>query len=213
LGRVAAVQAPEFFVNGLATVEITNPKAGSKLDRADGEFAVTIHATSASSSLKKVSLDIWNSDATTVGNDDYVVKLKYCNRHCRLQAIAIDENGVETRSEYLEFTMRESPKPRLSWFDGEYARDFDIGKPFKVNELILSAVADQEFSNDSKITKIEIFANGLPICIDDSPTPFGYAGECTWKPSPGKYRLQAVATNADGAVGKSDQIVVTIERP
>lgn len=213
LGRVEAVQAPEFFVNGLARVEITDPKGGSKLNLADGEFAVTIHASSTASSLRKVSLDVWNSDATPVGNNYYVVKLKYCNRKCRLQAIAIDEDGVETRSEFLEFTMMEPPKTWLSWFDGEFVRDFDTAKPFKVSELILAAAADHEFSNDARIIKIEIFANGLPICTDDSPSALGLAADCLWKPSPGKYRLQAAATDADGAVGKSDLIEVIIEKP
>lgn len=213
LGRVETIKLPEFFVNGTARVEIINPKAGSKLNLADGEFAVTIHATNPSP-LKKVSLDVWGSDATAIGNDDYVVKLKYCFHKCRLQAVAIDENGVETRSDYLEFTMMEPPKARLTWFDGEYAHNFEDGKTFKVNELLLVASAGHEqMGNDAEINKIEIFANGALVCTDDSPTPFGFSGECVWKPSPGKYRLQVVATDSDGAVGKSEVFEVTIERP
>jgi hypothetical protein len=174
---------------------------------------VTIHASNPSGSLKKVSLDVWNSDATAIGNDDYVVKLNFCYRRCRLQAIAIDENGVETRSEYVEFKMMKSPTATLRWFDGEYSRKFETGKPFKVSELILLASADHpDVGHDAKISKLEIFANGVRVCVDDSPV-FGFGGECIWKPSPGKYRLQTVATDEDGAVGKSDEIEIVIERP
>ena len=212
LGRVASSGSMEFFVNGTAKVEITNPKAGSKLNLADGEFAVTIHATSASSRLKKVSLDVWNSEATAIGNDTYLVKLKYCVRHCQLQAVVIDENGIETRSNKLEFTMMAPPQADLRWFDGEYSREFEPGKPFKVNQLILLPRADNKIGHDAKITKLEIFANGERICTEDSPT-LGFGEECAWTPSPGKYKLQTVATDEDGAVGKSKVIEVIIERP
>ena len=37
--------------------------------------------------------------------------------------------------------------------------------------------------------------------------------ECVWRPAPGKYKLQAVATDVDGMVGKSEVIEVVIERP
>ncbi|HTG94988.1 MAG TPA: hypothetical protein VL866_20490 [Pyrinomonadaceae bacterium] len=213
LGRVETAEAPEFFINGTSRVEIINPKAGDKLSLVDGEFAVTIHASNPTGSLKKVSLDVWNSDATAIGNDDYVVKLNFCYRRCRLQAIAIDENGVETRSDYVEFTMMKPPSAALRWFDGEYSRELEAGKPFKVSELILLACADHpDVGNDAKISKLEIFANGFRVCIDDSPV-LGFGGECIWKPSPGKYKLQTVATDEDGAVGKSDEIEIVIERP
>jgi hypothetical protein len=213
LGRVETVDAPEFFINGTARVEITNPKAGEKLSLVGGEFAVTIHASNPSGSLKKVSLDAWGSNATAIGSDDYVAKVKGCFRRCRLQAIAVDENGIETRSEYVEFTMMKSPTATLRWFDGEYSREFESGKSFKVGELILLASADhRDVGHDAKISKLEIFANGSRVCIEDSPV-LGFGGECIWKPSPGKYRLQTVATDEDGAVGKSDEIEIVIERP
>lgn len=212
LGRVETLAAPEFFINGTAKVEIINPKAGDKLGLVDGEFAVTIHATNSSGPLKKVSLDVWNSDANPIGNDDYVVKLKFCYRRCRLQAIAVDENGIETRSQYVEFTMMRPPEAHLRWFDGEYSREFEAGKSMKLSELVLVPSADhQEVGHDAKISKLEIFVNGLRLCTDDSPQ-HGW-GECTWRPSPGKYRLQTVATDEDGAVGKSDEIEVIIESP
>ena len=212
LGRVARSDSTEFFVNGTAKVQITNPKAGSKLSLADGEFTVTIHATHPSSRLKKISLSLWDSDATAIGNDDYVVKLKYCTRRCGLQAIVIDENGVETRSDELVFTMMEPPKADLNWFDGNYSRDFEPGKVFRVNQLILFPRARHELALDGKIAKLEVFANGERICTEDSPMA-DFGGECVWKASPGKHKLQTVATDEDGAVGKSAVIDVIIARP
>jgi len=212
LGRVETLDAPEFFINGTSEVEIINPKAGDKLGLVDGEFAVTIHAKNASGPLKKVSLDVWNSDANPIGNDNYIVKLKFCYRRCRLQAIAVDEKGIETRSQYVEFTMMRPPEARLRWFDGEYSREFEAGKSMKFSELLLLPSADHgEVGHDATISKLEIFVNGVRLCTDDSPQ-LGY-GECIWRPSPGKYRLQTVATDEDGAVGKSDEIEVVIESP
>lgn len=212
LGRVARSDSIEFFVNGTAKVQITNPKAGSKLSLADGEFTVTIHATHPSSRLKKVWLNLPDNDATAIGNDNYEVKMKYCTRRCELQAFVIDENGVETRSEELVFTMMEAPKADLRWFDGEYSREFQPGKTFRVNQLILFPRARHELALGGKIAKLEVFANGERICTEDSPMA-GLGGQCVWKPSPGKHKLQTVATDDDGAVGKSAVIEVIIERP
>jgi hypothetical protein len=212
LGRVETLNAQEFFINGTSKVEILNPRAGDKLGFVDGEFSVTIHATNPSGPLKRVSLDVWNSDANPIGNDDYIVKLKFCYRRCRLQAIVVDENGIETRSQYVEFTMMRPPEAHLRWFDGEYSREFEAGKSMKFSELVLLPSAEhREVGYDVKISKLEIFLNGIRLCTDDSPQP-GY-GECIWRPSPGKYRLQTVATDEDGAVGKSDEIEVVIESP
>jgi hypothetical protein len=66
--------------------------------------------------------------------------------------------------------------------------------PTKVRELILLPSADHpEVGHDSKIAKLEVFASGVRICMEDSPQ-LGYGVECVWKPSPGKYKLQTVAT-------------------
>ena len=213
LDRVETVEAPEFFINGTSEVEIVSPKAGDKLYLADGEFTVRIHASNPSAPVKKVSLDGWISEATAIGNDEYVVKSKFCVRRCRLQASAIDSNGVETRSDYVQFTVAKPPTATLRWFDGEYSREFETGKPFKLSELILLPSAYYlDVDHDAKIVKLEVFVSGVRICMDDS-AELGYGAECLWKPSPGKYKLQIVATDEDGAVGKSDEIEVLIERP
>ena len=96
------MNTPEIFVNGPAKVEIISPKPGSTVDRGDNELTITIRASSASSPIKKVSLSFWETEATPIGNDLYVVKVRYCARKCQLQAIAVDDNGVETRSEQAE---------------------------------------------------------------------------------------------------------------
>ncbi|HEU4507715.1 MAG TPA: hypothetical protein VFR78_05720 [Pyrinomonadaceae bacterium] len=212
LGRVTRSESMEFFVNGTAKVQITSPKAGSKRSLADGEFTVTIHATHPSSRLKKVWLNLEDNEATPIGNDNYVVKMKYCTRRCELQAFVIDENGVETRSEELVFTMMEAPKAYLNWSDGEYSREFEPGKLFRVNQLVLFPRARHQLALDGKIAKLEVFVDGEPICTEDSPT-FGLGQQCVWKASPGMHKLQTVATDEDGAVGKSEVIEVVIERP
>lgn len=215
LGRVASEHAPEFFINGPTKVEITSPKAGTILNRADGDVTVTIHAVSPSSSLKKVSLDIWNSDATAIGNDNYVVKLKSCVRKCRLQAIAIDDNGVESRSEPMEFTIASVPETKMYWHDGEYLREFEPGKPLKVNnEVKLHAgAAHEDTFSEATIVKTQIFVDGVLLCTTDEAARPWHEFNCVWRPSPGKYKLHAVATDEDGAVGKSEVIEVIIERP
>ena len=212
LGRPFSVDAPEFFVNGNAKVEITNPKPGSKLNRADGDFTVTIHAVAGGTKLKKVSLETWNSDATPVGNDDYVVKVKNCIRKCRQQAIVIDEKDVETRSEPVEYKVVDPPMPSVSWFDGEYIRPFEPGQTFKVSQLVLMYSAVYVPMFEGHVTKLEVLANGLAVCTDNAPNNGG-AEKCVWTPSVGKYKLQVIATDADGAVGKSEPIEITIERP
>jgi hypothetical protein len=214
LGRFVTQKSEEFFVNGTAKLEITNPKAGTKLNKADGPVTVTIHAIPGGSRLKKVSLDFWDSDATPVGNDDYVVKVKYCGRKCRVQAIAIDERDIETRSEPVDFIIVDPPRPDVRWFEGEYLQPFEPKQTFKVSQLILaySAVYEDEMMFRANITKLELLANGVSVCSDSAPV-FGSAEKCVWTPAPGKYKLQVIATDEDGAVGKSDPIEITIERP
>jgi hypothetical protein len=214
LGRVQSENMPEFFVNGLAKVEITSPKAGAILNRSDGEITVTIHASSQSTPLKKVGLDIWKGEATLIGNDQYVVKMKSCLRKCPLRAIAIDEKGVETRSEPIEFILASAPTTSLGWFDGESYQQFEPGKIVKAGALIL--VPSAEYEEDvyaAKLAKIDIFVDGVLVCTDKEPMVANSDFECVWRPAPGKYKLHAVATDVDGMVGKSEVIEVVIERP
>jgi uncharacterized repeat protein (TIGR01451 family) len=214
LGRVASENTPQFFVNGLAKVEIMSPKAETILNRTDGEITITIHASHPSSRLKKVGLDIWERDATPIGNDQYVVKLDNCARKCRLRATAIDDKGLATVSEFVEFTFASAPTADLSWFDGEYLHRFEPGKALKAIELALVPSADYE--NDfyaAKLARIDIFIDGVLYCTDKAPMVPNSDFECIWRPAPGKYKLHAVATDVDGMVGKTEVIEVVIERP
>jgi len=215
LGRITSQDTPMFFVNGPAKVEITSPKAGSMLNREDGEITVTIHASSASSTVKKVSLDRWDSDAKPIGNDMYVVKVKNCMRKCRLQAIALDDKGMESRSEYVEFTIRSTPLVTLYWFDGEYIHEIEPGQTLKMsNELRLHASGSHQDSfYESDIVKTEIFVDNALVCTIDEANRNWYDYNCVWRPAPGKYKLHAVTTDENGAVGKSEVIEVVIERP
>jgi uncharacterized protein DUF11 len=214
LGRVAYGDVPEFFINGPAKIEIISPKAGSTLNRIDGDVTITIHASSPSSSIKKVSLGVWDAEAKPIGNDNFVVNVKSCPRKCRLQATAVDDQGIETRSEYVEFRITSAPTTGLAWFDGEYLRDFEPGKVVKANELILVGSADYENQiYAAEVAKVEIFVDGRLVCTDTEPGKPNSGFECVWKPAPGRYKLQAVATDVDGAVGKSEVIEVVIERP
>jgi len=215
LGRVSELRAPEFFVNGLAKVEITDPKSGSKLKTEDGPFSVTIHATNSSSQIKKVSLQWWDPGATPIGNDNYVAKVEHCAHDCRLQAIVIDEKGIETRSDYVEFTMAETPEATLRWFDGEYIQSFESNHTYKVTDLeLVPSGTHKTTMSDAKITKSQVFANGELICIDDHDESFNTLPACHWRNiKPGQYKLYAVVTDADGEVGRSQEIVVIIERP
>jgi hypothetical protein len=214
LGRVSELRAPEFFVNGLAKVEITEPKSGSKVKTEDGPFSVTIHATNSSSPIKKVSLHSWEPAATPIGNDNYVAKVEHCAHDCRLQAIVIDEKNIETHSDYVDFTMTETPETTLGWFDGEYIQPLGNNQTFKVTDLILApSGSHRATTSNAKIIKREVFANDEVICTDHDEslsTPLG----CYWRNiKPGQYKLYAVVTDADGEVGRSQEIVVIIERP
>jgi len=213
LGRISSEQTGEIFVNGTAKVEIVNPKSGNKLKREDSPFTVTIHASSGASPIKKVSLDFWNSDAKPVGNDEYVVAVNNCSHDCRLQAIAIDEKGIETRSDYLDLTVVETPEVTLAWFDDEYSHLFENQQTLKATDLELVSFATIKSGRfDAKIVKSEFFANGELICTDTPDVRFHTS--CYWQNiKPGQYKLYAVSTDADGQVGRSREITVIIERP
>jgi hypothetical protein len=186
------------------------------LNRAEGDITVTIHASSPSSAIKKVSLDFWESDAQAIGNDTYVVKLRSCLRKCSLQAIALDDKGVQSLSERVDFTIASNPIAKIYWHDGEELQDFEPGKALRVSELTLhaSGTHDEAYSyNAAEIVKTEIFVDGVRVCTIDGPSGAWHEYNCVWRPSPGKYKLHAVTRDEDGAVGKSEVIEVVIERP
>jgi hypothetical protein len=103
----------------------------------------------------------------------------------------------------------------MQWYDGKYLRDFEAGKPLKVpNGLTIHASAGYEDTFfDTDIVKTQIFVDGVLVCTIDEATQPRNEFNCVWRPSPGRYKLHAIATDVDGMVGKSEVIEVVIERP
>src|SRR5262249_40020509 len=152
---------------------------------------------------------IWNSDATAVGNDNYVVKVKNCMRKCRLQATATDDQGVESRSDFVEFRISSVPTTTLYWYDGEYIHEIEPGQSLKGNEIKLHASgAHDDTFNEAPIVKAEIFVNNALVCTIDETKRAWYEYDCVLRPSPGRYKLHAITTDEDGAKGKSEVIEV-----
>jgi hypothetical protein len=216
-GRDYTTKTLPFIVNGLAELQIISPAAGAKLNKSD-DITVTIRARNPTSPLKTVSLEFWDSDASPIGNDLYSLRLRSCGRVCRLRAIAIDAQGVETISEVVEFVIAEAPNVELLWADGEYSKPVENDQKFKVSELILRAVANRgndpwKRQTSAKIVKVEIFANG-ELVWSEATDESEVLSEFRWQNiQSGRYKLQVVATDEDGAVGKSPVVTTTIERP
>ena len=115
----------------------------------------------------------------------------------------------------VAFLIVASPAiPNVRWYDGAYLQPFEPQKTLKVNELIL--VTSPMHENQvyaAGIRKIQIFIDGKLVCTDNHPQDTGLKTDCVWRPVPGRYKLQAVATDEDGEAGKSEVIEVVIERP
>lgn len=144
-----------------------------------------------------------------------VVKVKPGVRQTRVQGLRFDDKGNESRSEYVEFIVASTPVTKMYWHDGEYLREFEPGKPLKVqNGLTLhaSAVHEDTFV-DADIVKAQVFVDGVLVCTIDETTRVWHEFNCVWRPSPGTYKLHAIATDVDGMVAKSEVIEVVIERP
>lgn len=216
LGRYLTIEVPELFVNGRAEIEIVSPEKGAKLDRPGGDLLIKVRARNGGSPLKKVAVN-WQSEAEPIGNDQYLAKLHYCGRRCEVQAFAFDADGIETRSEAVEFTLMNPPEVTVRWFDGEYIQDFELQREFKLNELVLVG-EDVYKSEETKapLSKMEYFVDGILICTKGEQRGgfFDSSKGCIWKvPSSGQYKVQAVATNEDGMVGRSRVVEVTIQKP
>jgi hypothetical protein len=211
LGRDLTTDVPEFFVNGLAEIEIINPKPGITMAKPDGPIPITIRAHNTSSSVKKVSVYWWDTDATLIGNDLYVYNLPACGRRCSVQASAFDADGIETRSAQVEFILAQPPHVELRWFDGQYSQSFEDKKSFKVEELLLLPGASPEGEGAANVVKLEVFKDGKLFCSQAVNNNIFASAKCQWNGiRPGRYQFQAVATDEDGAVGKSPVITVTI---
>ena len=78
--------------------------------------------------------------------------------------------------------------------------------------LHASGAHDDSF-NEAEIVKTEIFVDNALVCTIDEANRYWHDYNCVWRPSPGKYKLHAITTDEDGAVGKSEVIEVVIEKP
>src|SRR6185295_16065869 len=119
--------------------------------------------------IKKVSLRYWDQEVKAIGNNTFLLELRRCSRRCPLHAVAVDEKGVETRSDYLELIIASTPFTKLTWFDGEYVREFETGKPLKVNQVTLMSSASYEPLYEAPIKKVEFFVDGDLVCTDNEP--------------------------------------------
>jgi hypothetical protein len=106
------------------------------------------------------------------------VKVKNCFRKCRLQAIAIDENGIESHSEYVEVTILNPPETNLVWLDGESWNEFEPGKPFRVRDLILVGRAESELMSGAPVKKIEISALQAATMASERITHLFFGPSC-----------------------------------
>jgi hypothetical protein len=223
LERVTQATWFEFFVNGLATVEITDPKAGSLLERPEGEMLVTVHASHPNLGIKEVKVFLTadgyaESKAVSAGNDLYLAKFhcSFCKRNVDVMATVIDDSGIETRSAPMSFKLKMPPVVTLRNYDGEYLHDLTEDKPFEfLPGSSLVAQLEDDLIEDLNIVKIDFFANGKliesyaqsgPNDNDNRYIQWDLAGL-----KPGTYKVQAIATDSDGSVGKSAVAKIVIK--
>lgn len=224
LGREAQAGPFEFFVNGFANVEITGPKAGSLLSRSDGEIPVTIHVSHTDLGIKKATVNLTamgagltEQEALPVGNDVYTARIdcSFCKRDIQLMATVIDTSGIETRSEPVSFKITKPPEVTLYQYDGEDLHRITEETPAKPSsELNLVAEVEHDLFADLNIVKIDFFANGklIETYTQDGPNHNGnryIQWELKTLP-PGRYKVQAVATDSDGSIGKSAVVEIVI---
>lgn len=224
LGRQNESGPYEFFVNGPAEVAITDPKSGSKLNRSKGGIPVTIHARHANLKIKEVNIYLTammsgtaEKTATLIGEDTYVATIDdICKRDCQLFASVIDETGVETRSNPIDFKIMEPPRVTLFQYDGEDVHPLTEEKPFDSSvSKVLVAEAEHKLFDDLKIVKLEFHANGKLIGTYSKTEPDYNDNrliQCDLRSLPaGTYDVYAEATDSDGAVGKSATVRIVIK--
>jgi uncharacterized repeat protein (TIGR01451 family) len=224
LGREERHRYRDFFVNGAANVEITKPKMGSLQDRVEGEMSFAIHASHPNLKLKEVELYLPSETfsgfkALPVGDDLYVAKFdcSSCKRTVRLMASVVDDSGVETRSAPVSFKLRKPPVLSLNTYDGEDTHRLVDGQVIDLStDSTLYAGVEDTMIEELNTVKLEFFANGKlvytyvasgPKDIEDRYIDWDVAGL-----EPGRYKVQAVATDGDGSIGKSALVEIEIKK-
>ena len=226
LGRETRVGAQNFFVNGLAKVEISDPQSDSLLDRPEGELLVTVLASHATLGIKEVKVYLralgpgyGDAIAKPVGNDLYVAKVEcsFCERDVVLRAVAIDDSGAETRSRPVPIKLKKTPIIKLYHNQGEEMNQLEPDQlaEFSEGETLVASLEDNRFEG-LDLAKMEFYANGKladSYLATNSSDPKSRSIE--WDLAglePGRYRIQIVATDTDGTIGKSDVVEIVIKK-
>jgi uncharacterized repeat protein (TIGR01451 family) len=222
LGRQKESGPYDFFVNGEASVKITSPKDGAAVTRQDGYIPVVVEASHGSRKITKVELHPTGGGETQAlpdGENRYAAKLSLatCQRHCQLQAVVIDESGIETRSIPVNFKITEPPVVTLYQYDGEYTRKITDSEPFdsRVSLKLVAGAEYEQFGQDSKIVKLEFYVDGKLFDVwqrdnTNSEAHSHFQTELN-KLAPGSYEVFAVVTDSDGSMGKSATVRISIK--
>jgi uncharacterized repeat protein (TIGR01451 family) len=228
LGRDVRIEPLEFFVNGLASVYVTSPNPGHVQDRSNPELSVIIHASHPELKVKEVFVDVsppgeldsrGHHRAVRLDSDNFAAKLPLnCERDCQVWSTAIDEAGVETRSEPIYFTVTEAPEVKLYQYDGETFFQLSPGNDTfdSTRGSTLAAEAKHLSHRDGRIVKMDFFVNEKPVCtyvttdFESYPYP---TMPCSLRDfAAGTYKVQVVATDSDGSIGKSSLVEIEIKK-
>jgi hypothetical protein len=223
LGRETVVPS-EFFINGLSEVEIVSPKEGAKLTPPDEGIQIVIHATNSKFKIKEVDTGLHaiadgGEKAKPAGNDTYVVTLPSagCQRDCVVGATIFDESGVQTRATPVRFKSTRPPLVALQQQNGEFFSRVTSEEPFNSRlGRTLTVQAEHEWEwKDAQIVKVELFVDGK--LFDSWTRPSSDSEEYSYQfdltsLSDGTHKVQAVAEDSDGSVGKSPEVDIVINK-
>ncbi len=205
-GRSQTSGTQHIFVNGPIKVRILEPIAKS-LIAPGSELTIAAEAIHPSGSIKSVSFlythQMLLGEATAIQDNRFEFKLRDARRAIyEIEAVAIDESGLVSRSAPLKFNVSARPKVKIVT-PAEGARLL-AGKKI---EIVLSSEMSGPFG------EVELYANGE--LIDKSPTSeSGGRSTLTWEDvKPGKYTLKAVAIDDLGTRGESTVNLVIENRP
>ncbi|HEV7683121.1 MAG TPA: hypothetical protein VGO68_13410 [Pyrinomonadaceae bacterium] len=226
LGRETRVGAHNFLVNGLAKVEISDPKPYSLLDGQQGELSVTILASHPTLGIKEVKVYLralgpgyGEAIAKPVGNDVYVAKVdcSFCDCDVVLSAVVIDDSGAQTRSKRVPLKLKRTPIVRLYHNQGKKMSRLEPDQPAELSagETLVASLEQDRFEG-LNLAKMELYANGKltdSYVASDSSGPTSRNIE--WDLAglePGRYRIQIVATDTDGTITRSDVVEIVIKK-
>jgi hypothetical protein len=196
------------------------------LDRPEGELSVTVQASHPTLGIKEIKVYLTasaggygNAIAKPVGNDLYVAKIdcSFCEREVEFRAVAIDDSGVETRSLPISVKLRKAPIVKLYHNQGEEMSQLEPDQVvvFAVGATLVASIEENMF-NGLNLAKMELYANGKLTDSYVASNPRDYDSRyIEWDLEglePGRYRIQIVATDTDGSIGKSYVVEIVIQK-